>query len=117
MFRERSEAVDRLAAKLFAAERALDLALIEIAELSAEIPRTRMDTGLALCVPQAAVEHAAQALGGMAQVRGSIAAAHEALEQARRRSGLPRVTAVGGGDKDWTGDGTKPAGVVLREVA
>ena len=116
MFRERSEAVDRLAAKLFSAERALDLALIEIAELSAEIPRTRMDTGLALCVPQQAVEHMGAALTGMVQVRGAVAAAHEALEQARRRAGLPRVTAVGGGDKDWTGDGTKPP-AILREVA
>ena len=115
MLDSRSEAVERLAAKLFAAEKALDLALAELADVTGEIPRTRMQAGLALAAAQPAMEHMAEAVSGMARVRGAVIAAHAALEHARRRFGLPEVRMAIGGEKEWTGGGTKPTG--LREVA
>jgi uncharacterized protein YutE (UPF0331/DUF86 family) len=115
MLDQRSQAVERLAAKLFAAEKALDLALAEIADVAGQIPRTRMEAGLALAAGQPAMEHMADALTGMAKVRAAVIAAHAALEHARRRYGLPEVRMMGGGDKEHTGGGTKPTG--LRQVA
>ena len=116
MLHQRREAAERLAAKLFAAEKALDLAMAEIAELGGQIPRARLDANLSIGIGQAAVEHLAQAVSGMAQVRGAIIAAHAALDQARCQIGLGRLQMTGGTDKEWTGGGGIQT-ADLREVA
>ena len=112
MLVKRRQAADRVAAKLFAAERALDIAMAEIADLAGEIPRSRLDAGLAMAIGHGAVEHVAEAMAGMVRVRSAVLATHKALDDAKHQAGLGRVEMFGGGDKP-PAEGTKG----LRQVA
>ena len=113
MLVKRRQAADKVAAKLFSAERALDLAMAEIADLAGEIPRSRLDAGLAMAVAHGAVEHVAEAMAGIVRVRTAVLAAHTALDEAKQQVGLGRVQMFGGGDKPPPEEGTKG----LRQVA
>jgi hypothetical protein len=90
---------ERLANHLFNTEEAVDATLALMGDLIAAMPRARLEAGLAARVGQQAVDRVLEAASGMAHVRRSLIAAHEALAQAKDEVGLRRVTLVGGGDK------------------
>lgn len=96
MLNDRLQAAQIVAAKLFAAEAALDQALASVAELTAAMPRARMSAKISAVVGQDAIEDAADAQASLIEARRKLVAAHGKLEQVRVEVGL-RVFAAGGG--------------------
>jgi hypothetical protein len=90
MLNDRLQAAQIVAAKLFAAEAALDQALA-----SAAMPRARMSAKISAVVGQEAIEDAADAQASLIEARRKLVAAHGKLEQVRVEVGL-RVFALGG---------------------
>jgi hypothetical protein len=96
MRKERVEAVEHVAARLFAAEAAIDHALAAAAELSAAMPQARSQAHLSGVVGQEAIECAAASLASLIEARGRMIAAHGALDQVKTEIGL-RTLGFGGG--------------------
>jgi uncharacterized protein YutE (UPF0331/DUF86 family) len=92
----RVEAVDQVAARLFAAEAAIDIALAATSELSAAIPQARTKAHLSAFIGQEAMECTASSLTSLVEARNRIVAAHGALDRAKTEMGL-RTHAFGGG--------------------
>ena len=90
-----SEAV---AARLHAAEAAIDTALIETAHLAALLPAARTGAYLSAVTGQKAFDGAAASIGALAEARSHIVDTHNALAALARRMGLDTV-AVGILDK------------------
>ena len=96
MLRQRREAAQQVADRLFAAEKAIDAALTCAAELNATMPVARTDANLAATVGQDALERAAEAFASLVQARRQIVEAHQRLDETKTRIGL-RTIAIGGG--------------------
>ncbi len=96
MRKERVEAAQHVAEKLFAAEATIDSALAAAAELSAAMPAARTHAGLSAILGQDALESATAALTCLVEARQKIVAAHGALDQVKTDMGL-RTHAFGGG--------------------
>jgi hypothetical protein len=90
-----SEAV---AARLHAAEAAIDTALTETAQLAALLPAARTGAYLSAVTGQKAFDGAAASIGALAEARSHIVDTHNALAALARRMGLDTV-AVGILDK------------------
>jgi hypothetical protein len=90
-----SEAV---AARLHAAEAAIDTALTETAHLAALLPAARTAAYLSAVSGQKAFDGAAASIGALAEARSHIVDTHNALAALARRMGLDTV-AVGILDK------------------
>lgn len=90
-----SEAV---AARLHAAEAAIDTALTETAQLAALLPAARTGACLSAVTGQKAFDGAAASIGALAEARSHIVDTHNALAALARRMGLDTV-AVGILDK------------------
>ena len=95
MLNQRLNAAREIADQLFAAERAIDDAVAQVAALTACMPRARMEANIAATVGHAALERSASTMAALIQARGEIIAAHEALAEAKDQIGL-RTVAVGG---------------------
>jgi hypothetical protein len=80
--------VRSVAAKLHAAENAIDLAIIALSELNSELPSARMEANLSATVCQPAFELSAQALQSLIQCRRQTIDAHGALADTQRDMGL-----------------------------
>jgi hypothetical protein len=80
--------VRSVAAKLHAAEDAIDLAIIALSELNSELPSARMEANLSATVCQPAFELSAQALQSLIQCRRQTIDAHGALADTQRDMGL-----------------------------
>lgn len=97
----RNELGRQMAEKLQAAERALDVALAEIGDLSALMTRGRMDHGIAAVVGQQSLEHVAKCGGALTKARRALVKGHR---QMARDARLMRIA--------WNGFGgpseTKP---------
>jgi hypothetical protein len=91
-----------LAARMYAAESALDQALIETARLAAALPAARTDAWLSAVTGQPAFESAAAAIGALTGARAHLVQTHRTLSALARQLGL-EVLAVGPLDKP--GDG------------
>lgn len=96
MGKERVEAVETVAERLFAAEAAIDQALAAAAELSASMPQARQQAHLSGIVGQEAMECAAASITSLLQARNQMIAAHGALDRVKTEIGL-RTHAFGGG--------------------
>lgn len=97
---------ENLAARLYAAETAIDLALTETATLAAMLPAARADAYLSAVTGQRAFDGAAGALSALSAARSQMVQTHTALAAIARKLGLDAL-AVGPIDKP--GD-TPPVG-------
>ena len=77
-----------VAAKLHAAEEAIDLAIMKLAELNGELPSARIEAKLSATVCQPAFDLSAQALQSLVQCRRQTIEAHAALADTQRDIGL-----------------------------
>lgn len=89
---------EALAARLYAAEAAIDQALIETATLAAALPVARSDAWLSAVTGQAAVDATAAAVTALARARADIVRTHRNLTAIARKLGLDTL-AVGPLDK------------------
>ena len=89
---------EKLAARLYAAETAIDLALVETAMLAAMLPAARADAYLSAVTGQRAFDGAAGALSALSAARSQMIQTHNALAALARKLGLDAL-AVGPIDK------------------
>lgn len=100
-----------LAARLYAAESAIDRALIETATLAAALPAARTDAWLSATTGQRAFEGTAASILALAQARAHIVRTHITLTAIARKLGLEALAVgpldkpgddrpIGGGDDD-----------------
>lgn len=97
---------EALAARLYAAETAIDQALAETAALAAALPAARSEAWLSAVTGQRAFAGAAATISALAQARGHLVQTHTTLAALARKLGLEAL-AVGPVDKP--GD-TPPVG-------
>lgn len=93
---------EALAARLYAAESAIDQALIETATLAAALPTARADAWLSAVTGQRAFAGTAATISALAEARAHIVQTHNTLTALARKLGLDAL-AVGPVDKP--GDG------------
>lgn len=84
---------DGLAARLYAAEAAIDAALVETAGLAAALPRARSEAYLSAVTGQQAFEGAAASLAALTAARGHLIATHNTLGALARKLGLGALAA------------------------
>lgn len=89
---------EALAARLYAAEAAIDQALIETATLAAALPVARSDAWLSAVAGQRAFDGAAATIAALAQARAHMVQTHHTLSALARKLGLDTL-AVGPLDK------------------
>jgi|SRR5215217_2638244 len=89
---------EALAARLYAAEAAVDLALFETASLAAALPSARADAYLSAVAGQRAFDGAAASISALAEARSHLVQTHNTLAALARKLGLDAV-AVGPLDK------------------
>lgn len=89
---------EALAARLYAAESAIDQALIESASLAAALPAARADAWLSAITGQRAFEGTAAAITALAEARAHIVRTHNTLAAIARKLGFETL-AVGPLDK------------------
>ena len=95
-----------LAARIYAAESAIDRAMGETAALAAALPGARADAYLSAVTGQRAFAGAAASLSALADARGHLVDTHNTLAALARKLGLDAL-AVGPVDKP---DDTPPIG-------
>lgn len=111
---------ETLAARLYAAESAIDFALTETAMLAAMLPTARADAWLSAVTGQRAFDGAAGALSALSVARSHMVQTHTALAAIARKLGLDALAVgpvdkpgdtppVGGGGGD--GPGAAPRGI------
>ena len=97
---------EALAARLYAAESAIDRAMAETAALAAALPGARADAYLSAVTGQRAFSGAAATIGALAEARGHLVQTHNTLGALARKLGLE---ALASGPIDKPGD-TPPVG-------
>ncbi len=102
MLKERRLAAETVAEQLFAAEAAIDAAIAAVAQLTAAMPKARMDANLAPMIGHDAMVKAAQTCNSLMEARSGICATHEALAVAQKQIGLGAV-AFGSLTKEFMG--------------
>ncbi len=106
MLKERRGAMEQVAERLFAAEKAIDEAVAAAAQLSATLPAARAEANLSALVGQEAMESAAESLSALIRARQQMVATHVRLDEAKTQIGL-RTVAVGGGMIKPSGSGNQ----------
>jgi hypothetical protein len=96
---DKQAAAQRIADQLFEAEYALDEALAKMATLVAAIPAARGDLGVSMKTGASAVTRLAGVVPVLAELRQTVAGAHDELAVIQRAIGV-RPNMVGGGEKD-----------------
>ena len=96
MLKQRREAAQRVAAGLFALEKAIDAALTRSAELNAIMPSARAEANLSAVVGQEAFDGAAETFAALARARRHVVETHQRLDATKTLVGL-RTVAVGDG--------------------
>jgi hypothetical protein len=97
---------EALAARLYAAESAIDRAMAETAALAAALPGARADAYLSAVTGQRAFSGTAATIGALAEARGHLVRTHNTLTALARKLGLD---ALASGPIDKPGD-TPPVG-------
>lgn len=97
---------ESLAARLYAAETAIDRAIMETAMLAAMLPAARADAYLSAVTGQRAFDGAAGSLSALSNARSQMVQTHTALAALARKLGLKALAA---GPVDKPGD-TPPVG-------
>lgn len=98
MLKERREAAQCVAARLFAVEAAIDMALTAAAELNAVLPTARTSANLSAIVGQEALDNSADTFASLVRARRQIIATHHSLETTRKQIGV-RAEDIGGGSE------------------
>jgi hypothetical protein len=109
MRKQRIEAAEKVAEKLFEAENAVDQAIIRAAELTASIPTARTEAGLSAVVGQNALDEVVKTLPALVAGRKALIETHNQLDRTKTEIGL-REVAFG------TPNGKPPAHTILRAV-
>ena len=91
MLKNRQQAAQKVADRLFAVENAIDAAVRCAAELNAVMPEARSDAKLSAVVGQEALDQAAEAFALLVQARRAMVETHHRLEETRIRIGLREV--------------------------
>ena len=89
---KRIEAAKLVAARLFEAERAIDLAASRIAELNAVMPMARLDANMSAMIGQDAFASSADALTFVAKARERMVSTHLHLKSAQDDLGIPEIS-------------------------
>jgi hypothetical protein len=110
MLKERRMAAEQIAAALWDAESAIDVALTKAAHFTGVIPALRRQAGASALVGQEAMERASQAVMAIAEARRALVEAHKELTLAQSQVGLGAIT------MNDPGGGQKPPGVDAREI-
>tara|TARA_R110000824_G_scaffold353214_4_gene540330 strand:- start:1776 stop:2135 length:360 start_codon:yes stop_codon:yes gene_type:complete len=97
MLKQRRNAAENLARRLFATEQAVDEAICKMADLTGYMPKARADANLSAVVGQDAISHAAETLSALIGARGQLVATHNRLAETRDQIGL-QAMAMGSGD-------------------
>lgn len=97
MLKQRKDAAENLARRLFETERAIDNAINKLADLTGYMPIARTTANLSAVIGQEAITQAAAALNSLVGARGQIVETHHKLAEARDQIGL-RTMAVGDHD-------------------
>ncbi len=80
--------VKRVAAKLHGSEAAIDAAMVQTAEMVAELVQARKDLGVSATVASVATDKIMAALTALGEARSAMVAAHGELDQTRLRLGV-----------------------------
>jgi hypothetical protein len=101
MLKERRMAAEQIAAALWDAESAIDVALTKAAHFTGVIPALRKQVGASALIGQEAMERATQAVMAIAEARRALVEAHKELTIAKQQVGLGAITMddVGGNVK------------------
>lgn len=94
MLKQRKDAAEQLAARLFETELATDEAIAKMAELVSFMPVARSRANLSAVVGQDAIVQASQALAAFIEARGHLVETHKRLGETRDQIGL-REMALG----------------------
>jgi hypothetical protein len=92
MLKERRMAAEQIAAALWDAESAVDVALSKTASFTSVMPALRGQAGASALIGQQAVERASQAVAALAEARRALVEAHKELTLAKQQVGLGAVT-------------------------
>ncbi len=99
MLKQRRLAAETVAEALFAAEKAIDEAIAQTANLAGLMPTTRQNANLAASIGQDALMGAIETMQALGLARQNIVATHKQLSIAQRDIGLGAVSFGGGGEK------------------
>jgi hypothetical protein len=91
MLKQRREAADEVAARLFEAEAAIDAALNKTAALTASLPVARTGAGLSALFGQDVLERLSETITALAQARRGIVDTHKELAEVKVQIGLGAV--------------------------
>ena len=91
MLKDRQQAAQKVADRLFAVEKAIDVAVRGAAELNAAMPEARSEARLSAVIGQEALDQAAEAFALLVQARRAMVETHHKLEETRIRIGLREV--------------------------
>ena len=97
MLKQRQNAAENLARRLFATEEAVDQAICKMADLAGYMPVARTNAHLSAVVGQDAISQAAETLSALIRARGQLIATHNRLAETRDQIGL-QAMAMGSGD-------------------
>jgi hypothetical protein len=99
MLKQRRLVAEQIAAALFEAESAIDMALAKTAQLTGVMPALRAQSGASALIGQGAVERASQAIAALADARRAIVETHKELSTAQVQMGLGAVALGDAGPK------------------
>jgi hypothetical protein len=121
MLKERRLAAEQIAAALWDAERAVDVALTKTATFTGAMPALRHQAGASALIGQEAIQRASQAIVALSEARRALVEAHKELTIAQQQVGLGAIvmTDVGTGKPPITIDAEPRmrGGRALRAVA
>ena len=101
MLKQRRMVAQQVAAALFEAETAIDIAITKAALLTGVMPQLRKQAGASALIGQAAVERASQAIMSLTEARRAMVETHQELSIVQTQIGLGAVTMTdpGSGEK------------------
>jgi hypothetical protein len=99
MLKERRQAAETVAEALFAAEKAIDIAISQTAALAGLMPTTRQDARLSAIVGQDALMGAIETMQALGVARQNIVDTHKHLSVAQRDIGLGAISFGDAGEK------------------
>ncbi len=99
MLKQRRDAAQQLAHRLFETEKAIDEAISKMADLAGYMPVARNNANLSAVVGQDAMSHAAQTLATLVGARGEIVETHNRLAETQIQIGLREMAVGSGNDK------------------
>jgi hypothetical protein len=91
---DRNAIASNVAVKLLSAERAIDSAMVEAAQLVESMVQARLDMRVAAASADVALTRATEALSALAEARRAASATHSALANVQQEFGL-QVTGAG----------------------